>query len=83
LEADEKYKLPSDFLMEVMNLNELKMDGESDEVINKHVLCLMEEIRMEVEGILEKFGGDGEVADLLKVKEWYYKKKYLDRLLAD
>lgn len=83
LEEEEKFQLPSDFLMEVMELNELKMDGMEDEVMNKHVHCMLKDIRLQVQPVLDGFGAGSPPSDLLAVKEWYYKKKYLDRLLAD
>jgi molecular chaperone HscB len=84
LEEEEKFQLPRDFLMEVMELNELKMDGVDDATLDNRVKGLQKEITDEVANILSQYSetshGQGE---LLKVKEWYYKKKYLDRLLAD
>ncbi len=83
LEEEEKYQLPSDFLMEIMELNELKMDGADDEVINKHVHCMLKDIRLQVQPIFDSFGANCAPSKLLPVKDWYFKKKYLDRLLAD
>jgi molecular chaperone HscB len=84
LEEEEKYQLPPDFLMEVMELNELKMDGVDDATLDARVRGLEAEITEDVAAILNHYNENshGE-ADLLKVKDWYYKKKYLDRLLAD
>lgn len=84
LEEEEKFQLPPDFLMEVMELNELKMDGVDDATIDARVKGLQNEIAADVAGILQHYSeATHSEADLLKVKEWYYKKKYLDRLLAD
>src|SRR6187455_3419906 len=47
LQEEEKYQLPPDFLMEVLEINEKLMDAEEE---------------------------------LLQVKEYYYKKKYLHRI---
>jgi molecular chaperone HscB len=84
LEEEEKYQLPPDFLMEVMELNELKMDGVDDATLDARVQGLQKEITEEVSKILSHYSESSHgQADLLKVKDWYYKKKYLDRLLAD
>lgn len=84
LEEEEKYQLPPDFLMEVMELNELKMDGVDDATLDARVQGLQKEITEEVAEILSHYSESSHgQADLLKVKDWYYKKKYLDRLLAD
>jgi molecular chaperone HscB len=84
LEEEEKYQLAPDFLMEVMELNELKMDGVDEATLNARIKGLQKEIAEDVADILSNYNesSHGE-AELLKVKDWYYKKKYLDRLLAD
>ena len=84
LEEEEKFQLPPDFLMEVMELNELKMDGVDDATLDARVKGLQNEITEEVADIFSHYSETSHgQAELLKVKEWYYKKKYLDRLLAD
>jgi molecular chaperone HscB len=84
LEEEEKFQLPPDFLMEVMELNELKMDGVDDATLDARVKGLQNEIMEDVADILSHYSETSHgQAELLKVKEWYYKKKYLDRLLAD
>jgi molecular chaperone HscB len=89
LEEEEKYSLPPDFLMEVMDLNEQLMDAKMEQDIvstNKikaAIAALGEEIYAPVREIVEGYedGKTGET-ELLKVKEYYYKKKYLNRILA-
>ncbi len=77
LEDDEKYQLPPDFLMEVMELNETLGDGSAEAIAQ-----LEADIKSPVLSILENYHDTGSTeADLLKVKEYYYKKKYLDRIL--
>ncbi|MGG9964494.1 Fe-S protein assembly co-chaperone HscB [Ferruginibacter sp. SUN106] len=77
LEEEEKYQLPPDFLMEVMELNE-ELSTDSTEQINK----LEAEIYQPVKPIIDHFNNDTTTTeDLLKVKEYYYKKKYLQRIL--
>jgi molecular chaperone HscB len=77
LEEEEKYQLPADFLMEVMELNE--------ELTNDSAAAIQEferEIYSGVQAIIEAYD-DANIttADLLKVKEYYFKKKYLQRIL--
>jgi molecular chaperone HscB len=83
LEEEEKYSLPPDFLMEVMELNEMKMDGADPEELSGRVKAMLEELNAEIQPVMENFdasaSGSGQ---LLQLKEWYFRKKYLDRLLA-
>ena len=77
LEEEEKYQLPPDFLMEVMELNE-----ELSENSQQQVTDLETEIYSPVKAIIENFNDSTTTtAELLKVKEYYYKKKYLQRIL--
>ncbi|MDB5280708.1 MAG: chaperone protein HscB [Ferruginibacter sp.] len=77
LEEEEKYQLPPDFLMEVMELNEELSDDSAAAVHD-----FEREIYSGVKAIIENYN-DATVttADLLKVKEYYFKKKYLQRIL--
>ena len=77
LQDDEKYQLPPDFLMEVMELNE-ELSDNSLQQIN----ALESEIIAPVKNIIANFNDTNtSTEDLLKVKEYYYKKKYLQRIL--
>lgn len=82
LQEEEKYTLPPAFLMEVLELNEMKMeDAEPAEIISR-TNSLQEEIYAEVKPIIENYPSDStDDASLLKVKDYYYKKRYLDKLL--
>ena len=81
LEEEEKYQLAPAFLMEVMELNELKMEGDNDEALQQRTQQLQSEIYESIQPILENYkDGTTPENDLLKVKEYYYMKKYLDRL---
>ena len=81
LEEEEKYQLASAFLMEVMELNEIKMEGDNDEALQQRTQQLQSEIYESIQSILENYkDGTTPENDLLKVKEYYYMKKYLDRL---
>jgi len=76
-ETDEKYQLPADFLMEVMELNENLSD---DSVAS--ITAFEKDIYAEVSPVIAAYN-DATVTngDLLKLKEYYYKKKYLQRIL--
>jgi molecular chaperone HscB len=76
LEEEEKYQLPPAFLMEVMELNE-ELSESSQQQIN----TLETEIYTPVKDIIENFKDTTTTEELLKVKEYYYKKKYLQRIL--
>ncbi|HEX8462848.1 MAG TPA: Fe-S protein assembly co-chaperone HscB [Segetibacter sp.] len=89
LEEEEKYNLPPDFLMEMMDLNEemtdakMEEDASSMKKIKESIAAIQEEIYMPVKQIVEGYEeGKTTDAELLKVKEYYYKKKYLNRILA-
>jgi molecular chaperone HscB len=77
LEEEEKYQLPPDFLMEVMELNE-ELTAESATSIND----FEKDIYSGVQSIIEQYDDTAiTIAELLKVKEYYFKKKYLQRIL--
>lgn len=77
LEEEEKYQLPPDFLMEVMELNE-QLSTDSTTAIE----VFEKEIYLEVSSIIDGYNDTSTTTtDLLKVKEYYFKKKYLLRIL--
>ncbi len=80
LEEEEKYKLPADFLMEMMEVNELLDDGETDKV---KALIAETEAQMDVQyhQILANCGEKIEKPELLNIKDYYFRKKYLRRIL--
>lgn len=91
LEEEEKYVLPADFLMEVMKLNEQIMEwdqlaaaGSEQEAVKElqsAINHLQTEIYEPVKEIVESYEeGVTSKEALLRVKEYYYKKKYLDRM---
>ena len=89
LEEEEKYQLPPDFLMEMMELNEqltdAKMDGDSSAItaLRKAIENQEREIYAPVKDIVENYEEGKTTTDqLLKIKEYYFKKKYLNRILA-
>jgi len=77
LTDDEKYQLPPAFLMEMMELNE-DMDDQSAIVINRLSLTLFNEVKPIIENYDDSLVTKEE---LLKLKEYYFKKKYLHRIL--
>ena len=84
LEEEEKYELPAEFLMEVMDINEQLMDAEDNSATRNLQLAidnLQSEIYDPVKEIVEYYNEDSfSEKELLQVKEYYYKKKYLDRI---
>ncbi|HNU87409.1 MAG TPA: Fe-S protein assembly co-chaperone HscB [Ferruginibacter sp.] len=77
LEEEEKYQLPPAFLMEMMELNE-----ELGEDSPAKVAAIEQEIYADVQPIVDNYNDEtATTADLLKLKEYYYKKKYLQRIL--
>ena len=85
LEEEEKYQLPPDFLMEVLEINEKLMDAEDDSELKLNLQSainnLQSEIYEPVKEIVERYQeGITTEKELLQVKEYYYKKKYLHRI---
>lgn len=84
LQEEEKYELPADFLIEMMELNEALMD---DDILNieeteTKIFQLQKTLYTEVQNIIEDYSEDTTTeAQLLQVKDYYYKKKYLKRIL--
>ena len=85
LEEEEKYELPPAFLMEVLEINEKLMDAEDDPELKLNLKSaignLQSEIYDPVKKIIELYqDGVTTKKELLQVKEYYYKKKYLNRI---
>ncbi len=78
--TDEKYSLPPDFLMEMMELNEA-IDEKDINALTK-INEFEKELDTEIAGILSAESG-AELNDnaLETLKAYYYKKKYLKRIL--
>ena len=77
LEEDEKYQLPPDFLMEMMELNEDLSENSIQQINN-----MEKSLYNDVAPIIENYDDAATTTtDLLNVKEYYYKKKYLQRIL--
>ena len=81
LTENEKYALPPDFLMEMMELNE-KLTEVDPETFKQEVAALETEQYEVVKDIVENYNDTTIKQDqLLKIKEYYFKKKYLHRIL--
>jgi molecular chaperone HscB len=81
LEEEEKYQLPPDFLMEMMELNE-QMENGSTGAVQLAVSAIQNEIYEPVKEIIEHYQeGVSTKEELLQVKDYYFKKKYLNRIL--
>ena len=86
-EEEEKYQLPPDFLMEMMEINEQLADAkmEDDQATIGDLQLAIEDVQSRIyEPVKEIVEGYEEgittEEELLKVKEYYYKKKYLKRI---
>lgn len=85
---EEKYELDPEFLMEVMEINENLMelemgaDKEALEECEQQTKKLLNQIYQDVAHIVESYQEDVTTEkELLQVKGYYYKKKYLQRIL--
>ncbi len=83
LEEEEKYQLPPDFLMEVMEINEALMEPEGQNLgdLENRINILQSDIYEPVKEMVEHYQ-EAIVPEeaLLQVKAYYFKKKYLDRI---
>ncbi len=80
ISEDEKYELPPDFLMEVMELNEELTENEAGAL--KAVSVFEEDLAGEVKDIIQNYStGNVDGADMEKLKSYYYRRKYLKRIL--
>jgi molecular chaperone HscB len=81
LTENEKYELPPVFLMDMMELNEKLVEQDSDS-FSKEVAQLEESLQSEVKEIIEQYDNESiSEESLQKLKEFYFKKKYLQRIL--
>ncbi|GAB4091682.1 Fe-S protein assembly co-chaperone HscB [Flaviaesturariibacter terrae] len=87
LQPDEKYALAPDFLMEMMELNESVAEAGADEharlALQAQLQTWKNEIYAPVAKTMEHYQeGVTSEKELLQVKEYYYRKKYLQRLAS-
>ena len=85
IEEEEKYQLPPDFLMEVLEINEKLMDAEDDPELKLSLQSAIDNLQAEIYEPVKKTvehyqDGVTTEKELLQVKEYYYKKKYLHRI---
>ncbi len=87
LEEEEKYSLPPEFLMEVMEVNEgladAQMEGDTAKVqkLLEELSGIENEIYEPVQNIVEHYQeGVTSKEELLQVKDYYFRKKYILRL---
>lgn len=80
IEADEKYQLPPDFLMEMMEWNE-ELESMDAQLVKDSVAEKSEAWWQPIQQRLQEAGGAPDDALLKELKAYYYKKKYLDRIL--
>lgn len=77
---DEKYNLPADFLMEMMEINEELTENESQAL--KTVAAFEEKLEHDVKHILQNYSkGTIDGSDMEKLKSYHYRRKYLKRIL--
>ncbi len=86
LQEEEKYELSPAFLMEMVELNEQIMDAGEDAEALQSVASAIDQLKQEIyEPVKEIMANYQESVtsekELLQVKEYYFKKKYLDRLV--
>lgn len=78
--VDEKYNLPPDFLIEMMEINEGLNGNEAESL--KEVKAFEEKLKEDVRPIVENYtAGNIDGADMEKLKSYYYRRKYLKRIL--
>ena len=87
ISPDEKFALSPAFLMEMMELNEAWMEADdeaSKQSILSQIKAIQDEILEPIKDYLEMDQIDTISQEaMLQIKEYYYKKKYLDRILAE
>jgi molecular chaperone HscB len=87
IQPDEKYNLAADFLMEMMELNEAWMDAD-DENSKQSILSQINTLKNDIFSPIQAHLEAASIVDIpqeamLQIKDYYYKKKYLDRILED
>ena len=85
LHEGENYELPKEFLFDMMEVNEelMELESENNETkiknFNSKISSLQESFLSEVKPVLEN-KAENSSADLLRVKEYFFKRKYLLRI---
>ena len=84
LEEEEKYELPPAFLAEMMEINEtlMEVDDSTLEETETKINQLQKHLYAEVQINIEYYNQENTTNEqLLLVKDYYFKKKYLKRIL--
>ncbi|MEO8766131.1 MAG: hypothetical protein ABI416_17650 [Ginsengibacter sp.] len=84
LPANENYQLPEDFLMEMATISKGLTDGDilNIEEAETKVFQSEKSLYYEVQHIIDGYSDDTITeGQLLQVKDYYYRKKYLDGIL--
>ena len=88
IEPDEKYALSPLFLAEMMDINEQLMEMDTAEAteelkqkIRNEIAAIESELYADVKPYFEMSILDVSADDLAKLKDYYYKRKYLFRIL--
>ena len=73
--------------LEMMDLNEAWMDAE-DDTIKQSIIQQVEQLKNEIYAPIQSFMEVDQIDSIsqeamLQIKSYYYKKKYLDRILED
>jgi molecular chaperone HscB len=86
IEEEEKYQLDNEFLMEVMEINEELMDVDEEAGLKKtreKANQLLDRIYEDIRPLVESYNDSKATKeDLLKVKDYYFRKKYIYRILG-
>lgn len=83
LDSEEKHQLSPDFLLEMMDINEQlsEEDPSSFPAMLDQIAKMEQSIYEPVKDIIEGYNeADTSQEQLLEVKEYYFRKKYLDRI---
>ena len=86
LQNDEKYELPKDFLLEMMEINESIMDLsfepnlEATQALQTQVKQIQEEYEQDLNALAQSYDAHKDESILLKIKDLWYRKKYLLRI---
>ena len=81
VETDEKFQLPNDFLMEMMDINET-LDEKDGVTVTAELAAIEKEMYASIAPVLKDSSKHNDPASLQKLKLYYYKKKYIQRILA-
>ena len=81
VETDEKYQLPPEFLMEMMEINET-LDEKDGVAITAELADIEKGLYASIAPVLNDPALLNAAASLQKLKLYYYKKKYIQRILA-